>query len=63
MAITLIWMNNCAVLFLRKVFFLFSRVHELFLYDNDTRLKRAKFKFTEVISHRDPETKKLDMQV
>ncbi|CAH3129417.1 unnamed protein product [Pocillopora meandrina] len=37
-------------------------VHELFLYDNDMRLKRAKFKFTEIISHRDPETKKLDMQ-
>ena len=46
-----------------SILFLFSRVHELFLYDNDVRLKRAKFKFTEIISHRDPETKKLDMQV
>ncbi|KAJ7321437.1 hypothetical protein OS493_035011 [Desmophyllum pertusum] len=35
-------------------------VHELFLYNDD--LKRAKFKFGEYISHKNPVTKELDMK-
>ena len=41
--------------------FFFDRVHELFLYNDD--LKKAKFNFKEIISHRNPETNKLDMKV
>ena len=37
------------------------RVHELFLYNDD--LKKAKFRFGEFISHRNPVTNQLDMKV
>ena len=47
---------------LSELIFVFSgRVHELFLYNDD--LKKAKFRFGEFITHRNPETNDLDMKV